>query len=82
MSKTKSTNKPSLYNRWLNGIEVIGNKLPHPVLLFAVLAGVIVVISAICSALGVSATGELISNGELAETTVTAVSLLTPEGLA
>lgn len=81
MKKEKSTNKVSLYNRWLNGIETIGNKLPHPVALFAILAGAIVVISAICEALGVSATGELVSNGQLQETTVTAVSLLTKEGL-
>lgn len=82
MSKTKTTNKVSLYNRWLNGIEKVGNSLPHPVALFAVLAGAIVVISAICSALGVSATGELISGGELQETTVSVVSLLTPEGIS
>lgn len=86
MTKTKTTNKVSLYNRWLNGIEVIGNKLPHPIALFAALAGIIVVISAICSALGVSATGELIVKLEdgtsaLQETTVTTVSLLTKEGL-
>lgn len=78
----KQTNKPSLYNRWLNGIEKVGNSLPHPIALFAVFAGAIVVISAICAMLGVSATGELISGGELKETTVTAVSLLTPEGLS
>lgn len=81
MSKTKSTNKVSLYNRWLNGIEKVGNKLPHPVALFAILAGAIVLISAICAAFGVSATGELITNGELQETTITAVSLLTKDGL-
>lgn len=81
MTKTKSTNNVSLYNRWLNGIETIGNKLPHPIALFSALAGAIVLISAICSALGVSATGELISNGTLQETTVHAVSLLTKEGL-
>lgn len=73
--------KSSLYNRWLNGIEVIGNRLPHPIALFASFAVAIVVISAICSALGVSATGELIVDGKLQETTVSAVSLLTKDGL-
>ena len=81
MTKTKSTKKVGLYNRWLNGIEAVGNKLPHPIALFAVFALAIVVISAICSLLGVSATGELVVNGELQETTVTVVSLLTKEGL-
>ena len=86
MTKTKSTNKVSLYNRWLNGIEAVGNRLPHPIALFAVFALAIVVISAICSMLGVSATGELVvkledGSSALQETTITAVSLLTKEGL-
>jgi len=74
--------KISLHNRWLNGIERVGNKLPHPIALFAMFALAVVLISALCSKLGVSATGELISGGELKETTVTAVSLLTKDGLA
>ena len=73
--------KQSLYNRWLNGIEVIGNRLPHPIALFAYFATAIVFVSALCAALGVSATGEMISGGEVQETTVTAVSLLNREGL-
>lgn len=81
MSK-KNPNKVSLYNRCLNGIERVGNSLPHPILLFAILALAIVILSTVCAALGVSATGELISGGELKTTTVTAVSLLTREGLS
>ena len=81
MSK-KNPGKVSLYNRCLNGIERAGNALPHPIILFAIFALAVVVISAICAAAGVSATGDLISGGELKETTVTAVSLLTKEGLA
>ena len=81
MTKEKSNKKVSGYNRWLNGIEAVGNKLPHPVALFAGLALAIVVLSAILSATGLSATGELISGGELKEQTVTVVSLLTKEGL-
>jgi len=82
MQKKNQSTKVSLYNRCLNGIERVGNGLPHPVALFAIFALAIVVISAVCAALGVSATGNLVSNGELKETTVTAVSLLTKEGLA
>ncbi len=82
MSKETGSNKVSLYNRCLNGIERIGNGLPHPVILFAIFALAVVVISAVCAAMGVSATGELISGGELKETTVSVVSLLTKEGLA
>ena len=82
MTKENSNKKVSGYNRWLNGIEAVGNKLPHPVALFAGLALIIVVLSAILSATGLSATGELISGGELKEQTITVVSLLTKEGLA
>ena len=82
MTKKNETKKVSLYNRWLNGIEAVGNKLPHPVALFAILAGAIVVISAVCAAFGVSATGELVVDGQLQETTIQAVSLLTKDGLA
>ncbi|MBQ9967980.1 MAG: AbgT family transporter, partial [Oscillospiraceae bacterium] len=79
---SKNPNKVSFGNRCLNGIERVGNKLPHPVTLFAIFALAIVVISAICAAFGASATGELISGGELKETTVEVVSLLTKDGLA
>ena len=79
------SNKPEKKGSWLtrtlNSIERVGNALPHPVTLFAIFALAIVVISALCAALGVSATGNLVSGGELKETTVTAVSLLTKEGL-
>ena len=82
MSKNTGEKKVSLYNRWLNGIEAAGNKLPHPIALFGIFCLLVVVISAICAALGVSATGDLISGGEMKETTVTAVSLLTKDGFA
>ena len=81
MRKENSNKKVGGYNRWLNGIEAVGNKLPHPVALFAGFALIIVVLSAILSAAGLSATGELISCGELKEQTITVVSLLTKEGL-
>ena len=77
----KNKDKPGLYNRCLNGIERVGNALPHPVTLFAIFAIAIVLISALCDLLGVSVTGELVSNGELKETTVEVVSLLTKDGL-
>jgi len=86
MQKKHKSAKVSLYNRCLNGIERVGNGLPHPVILFAIFALAIVVISAVCAALGVSATGQLVvTEGDakvLKETTVTAVSLLTKDGLA
>ena len=79
MSKEKK--KSGAYSRWLNTIEKVGNKLPHPIALFALFAALTVVLSAVCAAFGVSATGELIVGGKLQETTVSAVSLLTGDGL-
>lgn len=81
MTTSNTTKKTMIYNRWLGGIEAVGNRLPHPIALFSFFAIAVVVISAICSALGVSATGELIVNGSLQETTVPSVSLLTKDGL-
>jgi len=81
MSKSPEKKQGSWLTRCLNGIERVGNALPHPVTLFAIFALAVVVISAVCAALGVSATGNLVSGGELKETTVTAVSLLTKDGL-
>lgn len=84
MEKVKKSGKPSLINRWLNGIERVGNRLPHPISLFAILVLSVVAISAICEMLGVSATGELVnrSKGIVEVQTVDAVSLLNGEGLA
>ncbi|KMK76378.1 AbgT family transporter [Alkalihalobacillus pseudalcaliphilus] len=45
--------KKSLFNRFLTMVEVIGNKLPHPVTLFAIMAGIVIVLSAILSSLNV-----------------------------
>jgi len=79
--KTKNTS-PRFLQRWLNSIERIGNRLPHPVLLFALLAGAVVLLSALCEALGLFATGELIVSGKLENTSIFARSLLNREGLA
>lgn len=77
----KKHEKRSFYSRCLNGIEYVGNALPHPVALFAIFSLAIVLISALCAAAGVSATGELIASGTLQKSTVHVVSLLTRDGL-
>lgn len=81
MAKKNSQDR-NLYSRVLGGIEHAGNALPHPVALFGLLSLAIVALSALCAALGVSATGELVIGGVLQESTVHVVSLLTREGLA
>ncbi len=68
--------------RFLDGIEVVGNKLPHPVTLFAIFCLTIIIISAVAEMAGVSVTGDLInrSTGEIETQTITAVSLLNGKG--
>lgn len=65
MSTTVKKPKAGFFDRMLSGIERVGNKLPDPVTLFVILACLVVVISGICSAAGVSAvhpgTGETIA---------------------
>ena len=83
MEKSRKKEKRSLFGRFLNGVERVGNRLPHPITLFAIFTLAIILISALCAWLGVSATGEVIDSQtmELTEQTVTAVSLLSRDGI-
>ena len=67
--------RPSFLMRSLGVVERLGNLLPHPFWLFVILAGVVVVLSAVLSAMGVSATDS--ATGERIEI----VSLLTADGV-
>lgn len=81
---TGKTEKQTWFARFLNGIELVGNRLPHPITMFALLAAAVVLISGICAMLGVSATGEMIDSKtmEVSEQTVSVVSLMNREGFA
>ena len=68
----------------LDRIEKIGNALPHPATIFLILSVIIVVLSAILSAKGVSVTYEGINranNNAVEMMTVTVNSLLSKEGV-
>lgn len=80
MTNPKTKDK-GLFNKFLNGIERVGNKLPHPVTLFAIFAAIVVVISAIAGKAGVNAEYKKFVEGKLVIETVQAVSLLTPDGI-
>ncbi|OON96790.1 MAG: aminobenzoyl-glutamate transporter [Epulopiscium sp. Nele67-Bin005] len=86
MSNNKSNSAPqasSGLTKFLDWIEDVGNKLPHPVTLFAYFCLGIIIISAIAEATGVSVTGDLInrSTGVIETQTITAVSLLNGKGI-
>ena len=66
----------SVTERLLSRIEHAGNRLPHPTLLFIWLCGLVLLISGLASALGLSAVHPV--NGEQ----LTAMNLLSAEGAA
>ncbi len=56
MSKAAVENKPGALQRMLDGIERVGNKVPHPAIIFLGLIVLVIVLSAVLSAVGVSVT--------------------------
>ncbi len=84
MSVKVSPNKKSgIFSKCLDIIEVVGNKLPHPVTLFALFSLAVILISAIAAKAGLTVEFSRINmaTGETEMVTVAAVSLLTVEGI-
>ncbi|WP_199554975.1 AbgT family transporter [Sandaracinobacteroides hominis] len=74
--------KRGFMDRMLDGIEKVGNKVPHPAVIFLVMIGVVIVASVILSALGSSVTLETTdADGNLTSRVVAVQSLLSTEGL-
>lgn len=67
--------RPPLTQRFLGTVERVGNTLPHPATMFALLAGLVVLLSWVFSALGLQVSHP--SNGQV----IKAVNLLSVEGL-
>ena len=85
MKKKESPAKKDIFfQRFLNGVERVGNRLPHPITLFVLFSAAIAVVSAVCALFDVSAVGEIIDpvTMELTQQKISAVSLLTREGLS
>lgn len=78
-NETPSIKKKGLLERAVSGIEVVGNKLPHPFWLFVIFMLVTIVLSSLLSKMGVSVTYMAAGRDGAAptETTVAAVNLLT-----
>lgn len=78
-----SSKKKGLFNKFLDMIETVGNKLPHPVTLFGMFCLAIIIISELAAKSGLSVEFTMIDRKTL-ETSVqnvTAVSLMNPDGL-
>jgi aminobenzoyl-glutamate transport protein len=70
-------------DRFLTAIEVLGNKVPHPAIIFFWLIGIVIVLSAIFGLLGTSVTyeGYDYDLGDIVERTTEVRSLLSAEGI-
>ena len=80
MSNTKKIKKP-LFQRFLDGVEIAGNKLPHPATLFIIFSVITMVISHIAYLMGVFVTQQNPAS-DAADTIVPAVSLLSRDGVS
>lgn len=74
----------TVMQRFLDGVEKVGNMVPHPVVIFLILIGIVVVLSAVLSAFGTRVTFHRINaDTHEIETATTAIrSLLNAEGSA
>lgn len=72
---TQERNKPGSIDKFLAFIERVGNKLPDPITLFFILSAAVILISAIAAWLQIS----VVNPGD--GKTISAVSLLTPDGI-
>lgn len=77
--------KKSFFNKFLDFIEVTGNKMPHPVTLFVLFSIAVIVISEIANRAGTSVIIDTMFNNATRElehnVTVTSRSLMNAEGL-
>jgi len=83
MSETKLAKK-SLFIKFLDWVEVVGNKLPHPALLFGILAIITMLVSHVMYLSEVFVTYQRFNSAtnEATDITVYATSLLTRDGIA
>ena len=83
MTSTANPGKTSFVLRFLKRIEIVGNRLPPPSIIFIYLCAFIIIISGIGGLMGWSATGMVLntSTKELEETTLNVVSLFSLDGL-
>ena len=72
-----------LVKRLLDGVEKVGNKVPHPAMIFLSLMVLVIVLSHVLHLFGASVTQQVIDpvTDKIQTSTVTARSLLTTEGI-
>ena len=75
--------KKSMVLKALDTVERVGNRLPDPAVIFLILTGIVILVSALCGFLGLSVTYDFLdrTSGEITKKTVEAVSLLAPDSI-
>ncbi|WFD09450.1 AbgT family transporter [Tepidibacter hydrothermalis] len=83
METTKAKKKNGLFFKFLDMIENVGNRLPHPVTIFLLFSVAIMVVSHIAATAGLEIDFTMIdrSTKEVKDVTVKAVSLLNADGI-
>ncbi|GLS82111.1 AbgT family transporter [Paraferrimonas haliotis] len=82
-ASTSSTANKGWFNRFLAGVEFLGNLLPHPITLFATFAVAVVIFSGVADYFGLSAIDPrpVGAPGRAEDGVIEVVSLLSAEGL-
>jgi aminobenzoyl-glutamate transport protein len=80
---TSSAAPKTMLQRILDGVEAAGNKVPHPVMIFLGLIGLVVVLSHLFYVMGTTVTYQVIDpyTHETSQATSAANSLLTIDGI-
>ena len=54
--KSLDTQPKTMMQRFLDGVEKVGNMVPHPVVIFLILIAIVIVLSAVLSLFGAAVT--------------------------
>ncbi|HMQ93422.1 MAG TPA: AbgT family transporter [Amaricoccus sp.] len=83
VSGVETRSKAGFLDGFLTTIERVGNKVPHPAIIFFILIGLVIVLSVILSLIGWSATYEAVDpvSHEVVERTTAVRSLLSADGI-
>ena len=73
----------TLLQKVLDGVERVGNKVPHPAVIFFILAGLVILLSHLLHSLGTSVTYEVVNpqTHQVETATTTVNSLLSADGI-
>ena len=83
VKKGTQSSKKGFFRKFLDMIETVGNKLPHPVTIFVLFSIAVIIISDIAARAGVTIEFNRVNSTtkEIELTTVQAISLLNPDGI-